>query len=93
MEITAVTFTPSPVEADPIWVLRVEVKGGEFQHRAAPVVATVGDVPVEAIIVRAAGDGFVGHLRASPPDGAKLKIGYLDTELVETDFTYSAPFG
>jgi hypothetical protein len=41
--------------------------------------------------VKAAGDGFVGHLREFPAVGDPLKLGYLETDLTETVFTYQTP--
>jgi hypothetical protein len=91
MQITNVTFASPFEESDPIWVLRIEVEGSEFLHRAAPVVARVGDVRVEWIIVNMDGDGFAGFLRTFPPVGAELKVGYADSNLIETGFTYDPP--
>ena len=85
MQVTDVKFYDL---ADPMWVSRMEVQGVDFVHRAAFVVAQVGDVPVEAIVVKMNGDGFVGHLRTLPPVGAELKVGYADTPLMGTGFTY-----
>jgi hypothetical protein len=93
MEVTDATFGPPFPGAGPGWVLRIEVKGKSFLHRAAPVVAQVGDVQVERIYVKLAGDGFVGLLRSFPKNGDKLKVGYLDTGLTTTNVVFHPPVG
>lgn len=90
MEVTKVTYDFPFGGADPTWKLRIKVEGSEILHRAAPFIAQVGNVPVEAIIVRVAGDGFMGLLGAVPADGETLKVGYLDTGLVDTGIAYDS---
>jgi hypothetical protein len=70
------------------WVVRVSLVGDGFTWRASPIIAQVGDVPVEALAV--IGSGAVGFLRKVPPAGAPLRIGYLDLGLNETDITFPA---
>lgn len=91
MQITKATFEAPFEESEPIWALRLEVQGTEFIHRAAPIIAQVGDVMVESIVVNLSGDGFVGLIRTVPQAGAELKVGYLDSDLVATGITYEAP--
>ena len=91
MHVTNASFTIPPVLLDPTCVAQVEVEGTEFLHRAMPVAAMVGNVPVEFIVVNAAGTEFVGLLRTHPQAGDILKVGYLDSELVDTAFTYTTP--
>jgi hypothetical protein len=90
MLVTNATFDIPFGGTNPNWKLRIKVEGSDFLHRAAPIIAQVGTVPVEAIIVRLAGDGFMGLLAAVPADGETLKVGYLDTELLETGFAYDS---
>lgn len=91
MQVTDATFRAPFAGAGPGWVLEVEVNGSNFLHRASPVVAQVGDVPVERIFVNTEGDGFIGLLRSFPKNGDKLKVGYLDTGLKNTDVVYHPP--
>jgi hypothetical protein len=88
MRITSVTFHDLSGASEPLWKLRLEVKGSDFLHRAASVVAVVGNVLVEAIVVNLAGDRFSGLLGALPADGSAVKVGYLDTEIVDTGLIY-----
>lgn len=88
MLVTNATFDVPFGGTNPNWKLRIKVEGSEFLHRAAPVIAQVGTVPVEAIIVRLAGDGFMGLLAALPANGDLLSVGYLDTGLLPTDITF-----
>ena len=91
MNVTDATFAAPFEGAAPGVVLRVEVEGSDFLHRAAPVIAEVGDVVVENIVVNIEGDGFVGQLRAFPKNGDKLKVGYLDLGLTTTNIVFHPP--
>jgi hypothetical protein len=73
------------------WRVIVKFAGTGFVQAAMPIVAMVGDFPVEGLLVDENGGGAVGFLREIPPTGAPLKVGYLDTGLEETDFRYPAP--
>ncbi|HSU17360.1 hypothetical protein [Longimicrobium sp.] len=83
MQVTKATFTAFQGTSQK-WVLRVEVEGSDFQRCASPVVASVGGVPVEFIIVNLASDGFGGLMRTVPPTGAELSVGYDNTGLDAT---------
>jgi hypothetical protein len=91
MKIDAVTFHPPFEESEPFWAMRLEATGSEFLIRAAPIVARVGAVPVESIVLNLAGDGFVGLLRDTPRAGDELEVGYADTGLVGTGLTFDPP--
>jgi hypothetical protein len=91
MQITSAIFKIPFGGADPQWVLSIEVEGGEFLHRAAPVTAAVGTVVVEAIAVSLAGDKFAGLLRSSPSPADTLWVGYLDTGLSDTGIVPTSP--
>jgi hypothetical protein len=91
MQVTSATFTVPPAGVNPIWVLRLEVEGSGFVQRAAPVVAQVGAVPVECIVLNLGGSGFIGLLRNLPQAADPLKVGYLDTQLSDTGLTYQPP--
>jgi hypothetical protein len=83
-------FEPLADSEDAGWLVRVALVGEGFVERAAPLVAQVGDVEVEAL--SSTGEtGAVGFLTEEPPAGARLSVGYLDTGLAETDITYPAP--
>jgi hypothetical protein len=91
MHVTNATFSIPPVLLDPTCVVQVRVEGSGFRHRAMPVAARIGNVPLEFVVVNAAGTKFVGLLRTFPQIGDVLKVGYLDTELMDTTITYTTP--
>jgi hypothetical protein len=93
MQIDDAAFHPPFEGADPAYVLRIEVTGSDFEYRAAPVVARVGAVPVEALVVDLEGTGFVGQLRSMPQTGDELEVGYEDGELIKTGLTFDPPIG
>ena len=68
------------------WLIRVSVAGDGFESRAVPVVAAVGEVPVEGLAV--IGGGAIGFLSTVPTAGARLRIGYLDEGLHDTEITF-----
>lgn len=93
MEITDATFDAPFEGAPPGVVLRIEAQGSNFVYRVAPIVARVGSVIVENLVVNLEGDGFVGQLRALPNAGDPLLVGYLDLPLIETGIVYNPPVG
>ena len=70
------------------WMVRVELTGSGLEDRAMPLVASVGDVPVEALSGSLLGTTAQGFLSAVPPIGARLVIGYPDTGLIETEVEF-----
>lgn len=72
----------------PEWVMRVTVKGSGFVIRALPLMAQVGDLTVEGLQLNPDGTGFVGYLPTEPAQGAMLRVGYPEGEIMDTDFTY-----
>jgi hypothetical protein len=54
-------FEPIDEPDESGWVLRVSLGGSDFESRASPLVAQVGDVPVEALAI--IGGGAVGFLK------------------------------
>jgi len=51
-----------------------------------PVVATVGEMPVEGLAT--GGGGATGFPATVPPSGARLRIGYLNEGLHDTEITF-----
>jgi hypothetical protein len=72
------------------WNVRVQVKGEDFEMRAIPIAATIGDTPIEGLQLDPELDGFVGYLSELPDDGAHLFLGYMEGPLEDTDLTYQA---
>ncbi len=70
------------------WVLRVSLSGSGLVDRAIPLVATVGDIAVEALSGSFFGTNAQGFLSAMPPIGAKLSIGYPDTGFFQTEIEF-----
>ncbi|GAA0528084.1 hypothetical protein FHS83_002263 [Rhizomicrobium palustre] len=73
---------------DGTWPYRLHVMGSGFAHRAIPLVAVVGGVELELIMVNSEGDGFAGLLREAPAEGAVLSVGWLDGPLIETSVQF-----
>jgi hypothetical protein len=90
MTVDSANFEVLAASPIPDWVVRVTVKGDGFVPRAVPLDAAVGEVPVVGIVFDLDGGGFVGYLTSAPPDGATLKVGYLDDELTDTGITFNA---
>ena len=80
------TLEPGSV---PGFVIRVYVEGENFEHRAVPLLARVGDQPVEELFVAPDGSGFAGFLATTPNDGDRLFVRYAD----ETEFPTNIVFG
>lgn len=93
MNVTNATFGPAFEGAGAEWELQVQVEGSKFEFRAASVIAQVGNVPVERIVLKLEGDGFIGLLRKQPNAGDKLQVGYLDMGLMETDIEFQPLVG
>lgn len=93
MNVTDATFGPAFEGAGAEWKLQVKVEGSGFEHRAAPVIARVGDVLVEQILVNEDGTGFIGLLRDEPNAGDNLQVGYLDTGVGDTGIGYQPLVG
>jgi hypothetical protein len=90
MKVESATFELLPDDAPPSpWVIRIFMQGEGFEDRVAPLVATVGDVEVDMLRVSPDGAAASGLLAKVPPEGAPLRIGYLnDPELSSTDITF-----
>jgi hypothetical protein len=89
-QVTSASFTTLEQAVGPGWRVRVDISGQDFLDRAVPLVAQVGDVPVESLMVMPGGTALVGFLPEEPADGAKLALGYADTGLQDTDVEYEA---
>lgn len=74
------------------WQVRVLLRGVGFEHRAAPVVVTVGELNVELIVPLLTEEGTAGIqglLTEVPPNGAEVSVGYADGPLFGTGFEFS----
>jgi len=69
------------------WKVRVIIIGEDIEQRALPVIAEVGDEPVEGIM-SLPGGSLVGFLKQEPPPGSVLSIGYADHPLQKTTFEF-----
>jgi hypothetical protein len=83
--IEAVKFEPV---ASTKWSMRVTIFGQDFEERAIPLVAQVGDQTVQALSPLFDGTGVSGLLINEPAADDEVKIGYADGPLVETGFKY-----
>ena len=68
--------------------LRIWVSGSGFTQVAGRVVAAVGDVPVDLVLHNPDGSGFSGLLATTPPDGARLRVGWTTGSMADTDVTF-----
>ncbi len=75
------------LEGEP-WPLRIHVAGEGYVARALPLAAVVGDVVVEQVVEDPTGRGFTGVLAEVPEEGAVLKVGWIDSDLVATDVVF-----
>lgn len=73
------------------WTYQLHVLGSGFVHRAAGLLATVGEVDVEQIMINPDSDGFSGLLRQAPPEGAPLRVGWMDGPMIETGIVFNSP--
>lgn len=73
---------------NPAWSMRITISGQDIEQRAVPVVATVGDQPVQALMATLDPGTVQGFLSDEPTPGDELRVGYLDQELQGTDITY-----
>lgn len=88
IDVTNVFYEPLDPTPDLPYVMRVYLVGAGFQLRAVPVVAEIGDQPLEGLVHDDTLGSAAGFLRTLPPAGASLKVGYLDIGLEETTFTF-----
>ena len=89
MKVNSAIFELLPPNDSP-FVARVVISGEGFEDdRAAPLLAMVGDVSVDVLRMSQDGSTAAGLLTAIPPEGAPLRIGYMnDPELSSTDVTF-----
>ena len=90
MNIQSAEFERLAEPPIPEWIVRVTVKGDGFVNHAVSLAATVGEVPVEGIVIDPDGAGFVGYLAQEPPEGSAFLVGYLDGELADSGLVYHA---
>jgi hypothetical protein len=86
------TLGERPPQFEP-WTVRIVIHGEGFDvNRAMPLLASLGEQPVELlvpIISDARIVGVHGLLRTPPQAGDALRIGYLDTPLFATGFAFT----
>ena len=70
------------------WVMRVSIIGTGFEQRALPIVVKIGDKWLNSILPMPENSGVIGFLSEIPKIGDKVRVGYLDSPLMETTFTY-----
>lgn len=88
MTVDSASFVPLDTPLGP-WVMRVIIKGLNFETRSAPIVAKVGELDVDLIQVAPDGTIVSGLIAEVPTPGSRLKIGYMnDAELIDTTVTF-----
>jgi hypothetical protein len=87
LTVTGAEFETLPPDSHAGW----RVLGTELFNESVPVIAAVGDMPVQVVFMMPAGAGFVGFLVEVPPIGARLRVGYADIGLEDTPITYQPP--
>jgi len=84
---TAIEFAPPDPDAPGgPWALRVSVTGSGFTARALPLLASVGSLPVQGIILNPDESGFGGYLGSTPADGDALAIGFAEPTVTDLLF-------
>jgi hypothetical protein len=92
MDVQSAEFELLADPPRPDWVMRITIRGA-LEQRALPLVAEVGDQPVLALMPTLAAGGVQGFLAREPDPGDRLRIGFLDEPLEDTDVTYTPPSG
>jgi hypothetical protein len=77
---------PDPSAPGGPWPLGIVVTGTGFAPRGLPLLACVGSVAAEAILLFPDGSGFSGYLARMPNEGDALAIGF--AQLAATDLVY-----
>ncbi|KUI41650.1 hypothetical protein AU197_25765 [Mycobacterium sp. IS-1590] len=75
--------------AVPGFVMKVYVEGENFEGRAVPLQARVGDQRVDQLFIAPDGSGFAGLLAETPNDGDRVFVRYAD----ETELATPIVFG
>lgn len=75
--------------AIPGFVMKLYVEGENFEHRAVPLRARVGDQVVDQLYIAPDGSGFAGLLTETPSDGDRVFVRYADS----TEFATPIVFG
>jgi hypothetical protein len=88
MEIEAVQFKAITTDK---WSIRVTILGQGIEPRALPLVILVGEQVAQAVSFLLEGNGVSGLLVHEPAPGAKVRIGYADSPLIDTGMSYSPP--
>ncbi|MGZ8822282.1 MAG: hypothetical protein ACXWX1_13300 [Aeromicrobium sp.] len=65
--------------AIPGFVMKLYVEGENFEHRAVPLQARVGDQVVDQLYIAPDGSGFAGLLAEIPSDGDRVFVRYAHT--------------
>jgi hypothetical protein len=88
MNVTSAIFERLDHGVAPGFLLRLYATGSGFRVRAPPLLARVGDVPVEDIFLVPGGGGFTGFLAKAPNAGDRLYVRYADEREFMTDVVY-----
>lgn len=76
---------------DPDHPIRIWAVGSGFRHVGGGIAAAVGEVPVELVVNYPDGSGFSGLLATTPPEGARLRIGWAAETMADTDVVFTGP--
>jgi hypothetical protein len=68
--------------------LRIWVTGSGFAHIGREVVASVGDVAVQWLVLNPDSGGFSGLLGVVPPNGSRLRVGWSFASMSDTDIVF-----
>jgi hypothetical protein len=83
MKVTTVLYEDLEPGAVPGFVMRIHAIGTGFRYRAAPLLARVGEQPVEEIFIAPDGKGFSGFLAEMPGPEDRLFVRYMDEPEIE----------
>lgn len=69
-------------------VMRVSIIGQGLEQIATPIIAAVGNEPLILVMPLSNGSGITGMLANAPASGDLVRVGYLDSELIDTGFSF-----
>ncbi|KUH93942.1 hypothetical protein [Mycobacterium sp. IS-3022] len=90
MQVTRAHFEELESGAVPGFAMKVYVEGEDFEPRAVPLQARVGEQRVDQLFVAPDGSGFAGVLAEIPNDGDRLLVRYAEAIELTTNVVFGS---